>query len=138
MENVRRVLTVLGSALFLVLAPVTVGGLVPWWISRWRFEASVMGWLPLRAVGGLLVVAGAFVSFDSFARFAPEGLGTPAPIFPTRHLVVTGLYRHLRNPMYPAVVAVICGQGLMLRNFRVLEYCVLVWLAFHLFVVAYE
>jgi protein-S-isoprenylcysteine O-methyltransferase Ste14 len=89
-------------------------------------------------VGGALVVAGAAVLFDSFARFALQGLGTPAPVFPTRHLVITGLYRYVRNPMYVAVVAVIGGQGSLLGNIRVLEYGVLVWLAFHLFVLAYE
>jgi protein-S-isoprenylcysteine O-methyltransferase Ste14 len=134
----RRMSAVLGSALFFVLAPGTVAGLVPWWISRWRFETPVIGWLPLRVVGGLLVAAGVGALLDSFARFAIKGLGTPAPVFPTRHLVVTGLYRYVRNPMYVAVVAVIVGQGLILGNVRVLGYGVLVWLCFHLFVVAYE
>jgi protein-S-isoprenylcysteine O-methyltransferase Ste14 len=86
----------------------------------------------------VLVAAGAVVLLDSFARFALKGLGTPAPVFPTRYLVVTGLYRYVRNPMYVAVVAVIAGQGLMFANVRVLGYGALVWLAFHLFVVMYE
>ncbi len=134
----RRVFAVLGSALFFVVAPVTVAGLVPWSISRWRFEAPLMRWLPLRVLGALLVVAGALILLDSFARFALQGLGTPAPVFPTRHLVVTGLYRYIRNPMYVAVVAVIGGQGLILGNVRLLEYGALVWLGFHLFIVGYE
>ena len=134
----RRVFAVLGSALFFVLAPGIVAGLVPWWISRWRFETPGLWWLPLRVVGGVLIVAGSLVLLDSFARFAMKGLGTPAPVFPTRYLVVTGLYRYVRNPMYVAVVAVIVGQGLIFVNLRVLEYGVLVWLCFHLFVIAYE
>jgi protein-S-isoprenylcysteine O-methyltransferase Ste14 len=134
----RRVFAVLGSALFFVIAPGTVAGLVPWRISRWRFESPVIWWLPLRVVGGLLVAAGTLVLLDSFARFAIKGLGTPAPVFPTRYLVITGLYRYVRNPMYVAVVAVIVGQGLILGNMRVLEYGALAWLGFHLFVVAYE
>ena len=134
----RRVLAVLGSALFFVLAPVTVAGLVPWWISRWRFQTPAIGWFPLRVAGGTLVAAGALVLLDSFARFAIQGLGTPAPVFPTRHLVVSGLYRYVRNPMYIAVVAIIAGQGLIFGNVRVLAYGALVWLAFHLFVIAYE
>jgi protein-S-isoprenylcysteine O-methyltransferase Ste14 len=134
--RVRLVSAVLGSTLFFVLAPVTVAGLVPWWISRWRVETSL--WPPIRITGSLLVIAGALVLLDSFARFALQGLGTPAPIFPTRHLVVTGLYRYVRNPMYVAVIATIAGQALILGNLHLLEYGVLVWLAFHLFVVAYE
>jgi protein-S-isoprenylcysteine O-methyltransferase Ste14 len=69
-----------------------------------------------------LIAAGLPVLLDSFARFAFQGLGTPAPIFPTRHLVVSGLYRYVRNPMYVAVVSLILGQGLFLCNVRVLEY----------------
>ena len=134
----RRVFAVLGSVFFFVLAPGTVAGLAPWWISRWRFQTPMRGWLPLRFVGGLLVVAGVLVLLDSFARFAIKGLGTPAPVFPTRHLVTSGLYRHVRNPMYVAVVAVIVGQGLYFGDVRVLAYGALVWLAFHLFVIAYE
>jgi len=134
----RRMFAVLGSAVFLLLAPGTVAGLVPWWISHWRFETPVSWWVPLRFVGGVLVAAGTLVLLDSFARFAIKGLGTPAPIFPTRHLVITGLYRYVRNPMYVAVAAVIFGQGLIFGNIRLLEYGALVWLAFHLFVVGYE
>jgi protein-S-isoprenylcysteine O-methyltransferase Ste14 len=134
----RRTLAVVGSALFFVLAPGTVAGLVPWWLSRWHVESHGTWWLPLRAFGGVLVVAGTLVLVDSFVRFAITGVGTPAPIFPTRHLVVTGLYRYVRNPMYLAVLSVIFGQGLIFANIRVLEYGVLVGLAFHLFVIAYE
>jgi protein-S-isoprenylcysteine O-methyltransferase Ste14 len=96
-------------------------------------------WLPiLRVVGVLLIIAGAPVLLDSFARFALTGLGTPAPVFPTRHLVVSGLYQYVRNPMYLAVVSVIIGQGLLFGNVRVLDYGALVWLGFHFFVLAYE
>ncbi len=136
--GLRGAFAVLGSALFFLLAPCTVAGLVPWWISRWRFETPLAGWLLLRVLGGLLVAAGILVVADSFARFALKGLGTPAPVFPTRYLVITGFYRYVRNPMYVAVVAIIMGQGLVFGNMRVLAYGAVVWLAFHLFVVAYE
>jgi protein-S-isoprenylcysteine O-methyltransferase Ste14 len=134
----RRLFAVLGSALFLTVAPGTVAGLVPWWISRWRVQLPLLGFPLLRGAGILLVIAGVPVLLDSFARFALTGLGTPAPVFPTRHLVVSGLYQYVRNPMYIAVVSVIIGQGLLFGNIRVLEYGALVWLGFHLFVLAYE
>src|SRR5438477_10892819 len=89
-------------------------------------------------VGAVLTLLGLTVLLDSFARFALQGLGTPAPVFPTKHLVVTGLYRFVRNPMYVAVVSVIIGQGLLLGNVRILEHGALVWLAFYLFVLMYE
>ena len=78
------------------------------------------------------------VLLESFGRFALQGVGTPAPIFPTQYLVVKGFYRYVRNPMSIAVVSVILGQALLLGNIRVLAYAIFVWLAFHLFVLIYE
>ena len=75
---------------------------------------------------------------ESFARFAFEGLGTPAPVFPTRRLIVTGLYRHVRNPMYVAVVSLILGQALLFGNLFLLIYGAVVWACFHAFVLGYE
>ncbi|MBZ5729288.1 MAG: isoprenylcysteine carboxylmethyltransferase family protein [Acidobacteriia bacterium] len=134
----RKVGAVLGSAVFLVIAPGFVAGLVPRWISGWRLEAPFFGMPLFRFLGGVLLVPAAMGLLDSFARFALQGLGTPAPVFPTRRLVVTGLYRHVRNPMYVAVVTAILGQGLLFGNAAVLEYGCVVWLFFHLFVLAYE
>ena len=65
----------------------------------------------LRWAGAGLAAAGAGVLLSAFARFALEGLGTPAPVAPTERLVVGGLYRHVRNPMYLAVLAAIAGQA---------------------------
>jgi len=75
---------------------------------------------------------------DSFARFALQGLGTPAPIAPPRNLVVSGLYRYVRNPIYVAVVAVILGQAVLFADWHLLGYGALIWLFFHIFVIAYE
>lgn len=131
-------MAIAGSAVFLVIAPGVVAGLVPWWISRWRIEAPFFGLTLCRFAGGMMVGLGVTGVLDSFARFALEGLGAPAPVIPTRHLVVTGLYRYVRNPMYVAVVSVILGQGLILGNISLLVYAALVWLLFHLFVLVYE
>jgi protein-S-isoprenylcysteine O-methyltransferase Ste14 len=131
-------LAVLGSALFLVIAPGIVAGLVPWWISKWNVQAPFFGFAPMRALGALLVVVSVLVLLESFARFALQGLGTPAPVFPTRHLVVKGLYRYVRNPMYLAVVLAILGQVMILGCVSLLAYGALVWLTFDLFVLAYE
>ena len=135
---IRKVSAVLGSAIFLVIAPGFVAGLVPWWISHWRMEAPFFGWPMFRIAGGILIGLGLIGLLDSFARFALQGMGTPAPVFPTRHLVVTGLYRYVRNPMYVAVASAILGQGLLFGNVSLLEYGGVVWLLFYLFVLGYE
>jgi len=75
---------------------------------------------------------------DAFVRFAVEGIGTPAPIYPTERLVASGPYRFARNPMYVALVAVIFGQALLLGNLQLIVYGAAVWLVSHIFVLAYE
>lgn len=129
---------IVGSAIFFVIAPGFVAGLAPWWISHWRFQSTFLGLQSARLAGGILIIFGVAGLLDSFRRFAVQGLGTPAPVLPTRHLVVTGLYRYVRNPMYVAVVSTILGQGLVLGDVRLLEYGGIVWLLFHLFVLLYE
>ena len=134
----RKSYAVVGSALFLVAAPGTVAGLLPWCISGWNLQPAWFDHPLTREIGVLLIVMGLVPLLDSFAQFALKGLGTPAPVFPPGHLVVTGFYRHVRNPMYVGVVSVILGQALLFSDGRLLAYAAAVWLATHLFVVLYE
>ena len=134
----RKALAIVVSAVFLVLAPGFVAGLVPWWISGWRLKPPFLGITIVRFAGGILVALGLVGLLDSVRRFAVQGLGTPAPIFPTRHLVVSGLYRYVRNPMYAAIVSTVLGQGLILGNLSLLAYGGILWLLFNAFVLVYE
>jgi protein-S-isoprenylcysteine O-methyltransferase Ste14 len=136
--RIRRVFAILGTVAFLALAPGVVAGLVPWWISGWQVHAAFLGFTPFRVIGALLMALGIPVLLESFGRFALQGLGTPAPVFPTQHLVVKGFYRRVRNPMYVAVVSLILGQGLFLGDIQLVVYTTLVWLMMHLFVLTYE
>src|SRR4051794_40683369 len=137
-DAVRKTIAVLGSAVFFAVAPSVLAGLIPWSITHWEFRPPFFDLQATRAFGMLLIAAGLPGLIDSFARFALQGLGTPAPIAPPQILVVTGLYRYVRNPMYVAVVAVILGQGILFGDGRLLIYGGLMWLAFHAFVLAYE
>jgi protein-S-isoprenylcysteine O-methyltransferase Ste14 len=134
----RKIAAIAGSAIFLVLAPGLVAGVVPWWICHWRMEQPLLGVPAFRVIGAVLIAIGSIGLLDSFGRFALQGLGTPAPAFPTRHLVVTGLYRFVRNPMYVGVVSAILGQGMLFGSVSVLEYGAIVWFLFHVFVLIYE
>jgi protein-S-isoprenylcysteine O-methyltransferase Ste14 len=133
-----KTIAVLGSALFFVVAPLVLAGFVPWWITHWEFRPAFFGFELTRAIGLMLIIAGVPGVVDSFARFALQGLGTPAPIAPTQKLVVTGLYRYVRNPIYVGVAAVIFGQALLFGDWRLLWYAALLWFFFHVFVLVYE
>jgi protein-S-isoprenylcysteine O-methyltransferase Ste14 len=98
----------------------------------------LLGSEAVRWLGGAVIFFGAAVLFDSFARFALQGRGTPAPIYPTAMLVVSGAYRYVRNPMYLAVAALIAGQGLLVGCLSLLIYALAFGLVTHLFVLAYE
>jgi protein-S-isoprenylcysteine O-methyltransferase Ste14 len=106
-----RTRAALGSLLFFVVAPGVVAGLIPWWLTGWHARP---GPWPLRALGLVLLAAGTAFLVSAFVRFVVEGLGTPAPVAPPRRLVVGGIYRYVRNPMYLAVLACVLGQYLLL------------------------
>lgn len=122
MASVRRARAAAGSIAFLAVAPGVVAGVVPWLLTRWH-STSPPVWL--QALGWLAIAVGSGVLLEAFGRFAVEGLGTPAPVAPTEHLVVGGLYRYIRNPMYVAVAAVILGQAAVLGRWVLVGYAVL-------------
>jgi protein-S-isoprenylcysteine O-methyltransferase Ste14 len=128
----------LGSLAFFVVAPGTVAGWIPYWLTGWRMQAPLLGAAILRVVGGILIVLGLASLVESFARFALIGRGTPAPVAPPERLVVSGQYRYVRNPMYVAVLAITFGQALLLGSEVLLWYTVGLWLLVFAFVLVYE
>ncbi len=126
----------MGAAAFFVVAPGGVAGVAPYLISGWRVDARLPN--AIRAVGLALIVAGVLSVVESFARFVVRGRGTPAPVAPPRHLVVSGQYRHVRNPMYVALVAVVCGQAAWFGSVGLAAYAAVLLFLFHLRVVSYE
>ena len=67
--------------------------------------------------------------------FYVQGKGTLAPWSPTQNLVVGGLYRYSRNPMYVSVVLVLLGWAAAFASRGLLIYAACIALAFHLRVV---
>ncbi len=131
----RRARAAAGSALFVVVAPGTTAVLIPYLLTGWDAAAPP---LPARIAGAALTLAGAAVLLHAFARFVTEGLGTPAPVAPTEHLVVGGLYRYVRNPMYLAVTSTILGQWLILGRPVLLAYALVFGATVYAFVRGYE
>lgn len=134
----RRSVAATGAALFLALAPGTMAGLVPWWITGWRFESPADGWLPMRCIGAVVLATSAAFLVHAFARFVMDGRGTPAPVAPTERLVVSGVYRHVRNPMYLAVTGAIVGQALLFGQLWLLAYAAIFLAVTAAFVLLYE
>ena len=131
----RRAHAAAGTLAFLVLVPGVVAGLIPWLLTGWRIHDPAPA---VQIVGGALVIAGTAFLLHAFARFVIEGIGTPAPIAPTERLVVGGLYRYVRNPMYLAVGATIAGQALLLGQWGLLAYAGLFFAIVAIFVATYE
>jgi protein-S-isoprenylcysteine O-methyltransferase Ste14 len=131
----RAIGPILNTALFTIFVPGTVAIYIP---SRLlggfsRPESGVLTWL-----GTVCIVLGAAVYFRCAWEFAVRGLGTPAPIAPTKFLVTTALHRYVRNPMYIGVASVILGAAAIFRALHLVEYAALMLLIAHLFVVFYE
>lgn len=131
----RRAWAALGSALFLVIAPGVAAGLIPWLLTGWETNSVPAA---LRILGVLLTAIGVAFLLQAFARFVIEGLGTPAPVAPPERLVIGGVYRYVRNPMYLAVASAIVGQALLLGQPGLLVYAALFAAITFCFVRLYE
>lgn len=132
----RKPSVILGSAIFFIAAPGVVAGLAPWLLSE-HYSVPLAPW-PLVITGATLIAISLGVLLHAFARFALEGLGTPAPIAPTDRLVVGGIYRHVRNPMYVAVLSIILGQALIFASWQLAAYAAIMGATMATFVRVYE
>jgi protein-S-isoprenylcysteine O-methyltransferase Ste14 len=124
----------LKNLLFTVLLPGTIGVYVPRWISLGRAPANGAAAL----LAGVVFAAGGAIYLWCVWDFATFGRGTPAPIDAPRRLVVRGLYRYVRNPMYVGVLTVILGWVLLFGSRDLATYGLVVAAGFHLFVLLYE
>jgi protein-S-isoprenylcysteine O-methyltransferase Ste14 len=133
----RRTYAVVISVIWFALAPGVITGLIPYWLTRWE-SVDPAPWVPLRLIGGIAVLVGAAVLIHTFFSFVAEGRGTPVPAAPPQQLVVGGLYRYVRNPMYLAVMTTIAGQVLVQGQLILLAYLAVVVASEVAFVRMYE
>jgi protein-S-isoprenylcysteine O-methyltransferase Ste14 len=134
----RRLTATVGSAIFFAAAPAIVAGVIPWSLTHWRAGEPYPGTIAIECLGALMIAIGTITLVDAFVRFVTEGLGTPAPVAPTEQLVVGGLYRHVRNPMYIAVIAIVIGQALVRGRPILFAYAAAIGFAMATFVRGYE
>ena len=130
-------ITLLKTILFTVFVPGTVTFFVPRWLLRTNAQAQETP--PVAPYfGSVLIVVGAAIYLWCAWDFTFAGSGTPAPIDAPKNLVARGLYRYVRNPMYVGVLAILCGEALWFWSKTLLEYALIVFAFFYLFVMLYE
>jgi len=127
----------LRSIFFTFLLPGTVTVLIPFWLVSSR-GARTSNASTLRYLGFPLIVIGASGLLWCIRDFFSAGQGTLAPVDPPKYLVVRGLYKYVRNPMYVSVVTVLLGEATFFRSRPVLIEAGVFFVLAHLFVASYE
>ena len=127
----------LRSLLWTILLPGFFAGYVPW-----RFfglgQAGFGLFSPASLLGLSCIGVGAVLLAACIFEFARSGRGTLSPVDPPRHLVVRGLYRYVRNPMYVSVTAIILGEALLTRSVALALYWAVWFVGANLFVIGFE
>lgn len=135
MPTYRRNVAV--SLLFVVFGgPGIVLVYLPLWITRFRIPADEPLWQTL--IAAVLIFAGLTPALESVRRFIYVGRGTLVPVAPPEHLVVTGFYRYVRNPMYVGVLVALTGEAILFWNRGIVIEAALACLGFNLFVRLHE
>jgi protein-S-isoprenylcysteine O-methyltransferase Ste14 len=130
-------MTLLKTLMFTIVVPGSVTILIPLWLLSLRSSPhSQIG--IFRYLGAIPILLGASIYLWCAWDFTFAGRGTPAPIDPPKELVVRGLYRYVRNPMYVGVVSILFGEALFFESRILFEYAAIVFIFFYLFVVLYE
>jgi protein-S-isoprenylcysteine O-methyltransferase Ste14 len=124
------------TLVFTVVVPGTVAGYVPWRLKP-NPALPVTGIEEWAAIA-VIAIGVAIYLYTAFWGFALIGGGTPAPIAPTKILVVKGLHHFVRNPMYIGVALVIGGQAWLFHSLHIAIYMACMLLTAHLFVIFYE
>jgi len=126
----------LKNVLFAILLPGTVTLWIPWLILHGT-HASIH-W-SFSCVPALLILAlGSSILLRCIWDFAVSGRGTLAPIDPPLHLVMSGLYRYVRNPMYLGVLLVVISEAWLFRSGALLVQAGVAFIVVHGFVLLYE
>jgi len=107
------------------------------WVAGLDLPAAPLIWT--ERWGGLLLAACGFALFSWCAiLLAQVGKGTLAPWNPTRHLVVAGPYRYVRNPMIGAVLLMLIGEAVMFRSRPIAIWASIFFLVNHFYFLLIE
>ena len=131
-----RVPTAVSAAAFIAIVPGSIGGWIPLYIATGGSPMAPRSLDRLLGIG--LVVVGWMILLWCTLEFVRRGRGTPSPSRAPTKLVVSGLFRFVRNPMYVGVVTAIEGIALATHSWQAALYGIVVAIAFHLRVLWYE
>ena len=121
-----------------VLVPGGFCFLVPYFILKASPDPNSTSMGLLQIFAGLILLCGLYMVLWVSTAFVRQGHGTPIPIEPPTRLVVHGLYRHVRNPMYVGAVLILLGEVIFFSSGWLLMYAAGLWTALHTFLVVFE
>jgi len=128
----------LRSLVYTIIIPGTVTVLIPYLILSGRGERIAQPWAVLQVLGLVGMAVGATILLRCIWEFMATGRGTLAPIDPPKELVVRGLYRYVRNPMYLGAFILLLGEAAFFESFPVLLYAVAWFMTINLIVLLYD
>lgn len=129
----------LRNLFFTIVQPGVVAGLVPYLLLRYFGYEIVPTHLSTRHYIAATVLLGGFAIMTAcILRFATEGKGTLSPLDPTKRLVINGLYRYSRNPMYVGVMAMLAGEAVFWWSIELAVYAVVILGVFNAFIMLHE
>jgi protein-S-isoprenylcysteine O-methyltransferase Ste14 len=131
-------MTALKTLIWSVFAPGIAVVLVPYLLLTSRVQLVAVKLSSFRYVGIVPILLGACFYLWCAWDFTFVGKGTPAPFDPPKKIVVTGLYRFVRNPIYVAVILVVVGEAILFESIVLLIYALILFLGFDLWVRYYE
>jgi protein-S-isoprenylcysteine O-methyltransferase Ste14 len=124
---------------FTILQPGVVAGLIPWLILNKESGISTEEPYSIWQFSGIILfVFGLMVLLICIARFGFEGKGTLSPLDPTKKLVIAGLYKFSRNPMYVGVMLILAAEALFFQSVQLLVYSLFILCAFQAFIIFRE
>ncbi len=129
---------IVGTIVFTLIVPGTVLVYAPYALTGFSFAPAWLGLEATRWIGVALFAVALPIFVGFLVRFVREGHGTPAPVAPPQRLVIGGMFRHVRNPGYIAVIGLLLGETLFFGSRPLLLYSLVVALTFHLWVISFE